>query len=325
MPDPSKKREMLIDVPRERRQHETGQKGRFMLDVSSSASRGFLQAKPKPNQRDRIKLGCRLYKYLHGGRVDIHLADDDHGRSWLLAFVLCGFSNKALIADAPWLLNENDKLRALRREARALTFDDIGLLIHLTDKDRTKCKAWRFIPWNVAPSERDAWLCAKRREQRQAVDRRRYQRKLEEQALPNMTEKRRDLIERMLKDGPQTLSQLTKRARRSPLFDPMADYGSGRDNRRRWAEAVRKLVYATVKALAARGRVTLTTRKGVYGPIILVSATRSEAHRKTPRKAGKIFRLSRKADFPASLGGNRKQANGLSPISDPVTISRFAS
>jgi hypothetical protein len=225
--------------------------------------RGDKQATRKPNQRDRIKLGCRLYQHLHGS-ADIDLADDDHGRGWLLALVLRGFNDKALIADAPWLTD--DRLRALRREARKFTFDDIGVLIHLTDKDRTRCKAWSFLPWHVAPSERDAWLAAKRREQRKAVEHRRYQRWLDEQALLNMTEKRRDLIERMLKDGWQTVAHLSKRARRSLAFGFM-DY---RDNRRS-AEAVRKLVYATVKALAKRGRVMLTTRKGVYGPVILVS------------------------------------------------------
>ena len=273
------------------------------------------QAKPKPNQHDRIKLGCRLYKHLHGS-ADIGLADDDHGRSWLLAFVLCGFNNKALIADAPWLLAD-DKLRALRREARALRFEDIGLLIHLTDKDRTDCKAWRFFPWNVAPSERDAWLAAKRRAQRQAVDRRRYQRFLDQQAMPNLTEKRREVIERMLEGRPQTLGQLTKRARRSPAFG--LHYGN-----RRSAEAIRKLVYTTAKALAARGRAALMTRKGVYGPVILVSLPPSKARRKAPRKAGKLFRPSRKTDFPASLGGSRKRANGLGPISHPPSLSRFA-
>jgi hypothetical protein len=99
------------------------------------------QAEPrKPNQRDRIKLGCKLYKYFHGGRTDIYFADDDHGRSRALAFAVCGFRNKALIADAPWLADEN-RLRALRREARKFTFDDIGLLIHMDDKARDDCKA----------------------------------------------------------------------------------------------------------------------------------------------------------------------------------------
>ena len=192
----------------------------LMLDTISTPSRGATQAKRKPNQRDRIKLGCRLFKYNHGDSADIRLG---RRRPWakLAAGVrVVWLQQQGAHCRCAWLLND-DKLRALRREARALTFDDIGLLIRLTDKDRNDCKAWRFIPWNVAPSERDAWLAAKRREQRQAVNRRHYQRKLDEEALPNMTEKRRDLIERMLKDGPQTLAHLTKRARRSPTFEPM--------------------------------------------------------------------------------------------------------
>jgi hypothetical protein len=267
-----------------------------MRNVKSSPSKRVEQATRKPNERDRRKLQHKIYADRHGRGHFI--ADDDDGRSWLLAFLLRGCKTKPLKVSAPWLTD--DKLRALRKESWALTFDDIGLLIHLTDKERTDYKAWRFIPWNVAPLERDAWLAAKRLAQRQAVDRRRHQRKLDEQALLSKGDQRLDAIERMLrKHGAQTILQLAKRAVHSRVFAELLVF-TGKIVTADSRNVLRNAVHRTVEKGVALGRIT-------------------------PVQSGKkCYKILVASDATTVSGRKRRQRNGLTPISHPLTLSRFA-
>jgi hypothetical protein len=194
----------------------------MVLSISSTptpqvALKQCPQAPRQPNWRDCMKLR-RIYRARHGGGHFV--ADDEAGRNWVIAFLLCGFRGKqlkALKADAPWLTD--DELAALRQEARSLIFDDIGLLIRLTDEECTRWKAWRFFPWHVAPSEKYEWLRERQREQRRVASRKYYWKKRSEQAQRCKGDLRIDAIMRMVDAGPLSVPELTKRAR-SLLFWP---------------------------------------------------------------------------------------------------------
>jgi len=220
----------------------------------------------QPNRHDRSKLQLRIYKDRYGGHF---VTDDEVGRDWVKAFLLCGFRTKQLKADAPWLTD--DKLAVLRKEIRGLTFEDIGLVIHLTEAERTLYSAWRFFPWDVAPSERTKWLEDDRREQRRVASRKYYWKKRSEQAQRCKGDLRIDAILRMVDARPLSVPVLTKRAR-SPLFWPKRlGPKSMPDLNRKRARVHRELVRRAVKDAVALGLVTLTVQKRGRWSLSLVS------------------------------------------------------
>jgi hypothetical protein len=225
------------------------------------------------------------------------VTDDEVGRDWVKAFLLCGFRTRQLKADARWLTD--DELAVLRKEIRGLTFEDIGLVIHLTDAEHTRWKAWRFFPWDVAPCERTEWLDDKRHERRRAASRRYYWKQRCEKQQMRKGELRMEAILRMfIKNGPQTMPQLVKRARHSRVFPSVRSWPLGHTDPK-LVKVHRELVRKYVAQLVALGRVVVkNVKKGCQFEATL--------------------------EVASGRGRKRKRRNGLTLILDPHTVPDFA-
>jgi hypothetical protein len=260
------------------------------------------QGTRKLNPWDRRKLS-RILKGRYGNH-NVPAGD----RDWVLALLLCGFKAEQVLADAPWL--EPDELPALGREARKLSFEDIGRLIRLTDEERTHYKAGQFFPIDVSREE----IAKRKRAKRNKAQR---ERRARQQPTVRKADARMAAIRRMLKDEPRSMAELVRRARLSRAFGPVVFAKILVDANRKRAEVVRELVRRTVKQLVAFGAVALTMRKGVRGPVVLVRQISCEGFKKCSAPSGTRF-------VPVSPRQKRRGGNGLNPVSLHRTPEPFA-
>jgi hypothetical protein len=218
----------------------------------------------RPNRWDQRKL-TSIYRRKHGHLPGYHyLADDDAGRAWLTALLRCGLSAHDALQHAPWL--DATTLQGLQRAARRLRFDDIGPLVGLTLADIERFKAWRFLPCDLSCEKFEKY----KRERRKRKNRDSKREKRAERQPRRLADLRDDAVLRMLKAGPTTLPELTRRAKDSPAFARTGYLDS-------WADSLRELVRRVVRRLERLGVVETDRQPGRFGPVLGVRLVPCEA------------------------------------------------
>lgn len=293
----------------------------------NSASRAGKQAKPpKPprgNPWDVIKLAS-IYRRKHSFPPGyFFIAEDDDGRAYLTAMLRCGLSGERAVERAPWL--EPAELKQLQADAAKLTFDQIGQKIGLTFEHWLSFKAWRFWPVERerAMAEKRRLRIEKDRDRKRAVRNRTLARPLafqREQAVHK-------IIDRA---GEITLTEIKRRMRRLSLFGPSPScFGTSmqllRAQRRK---ALDRIAERIVQKLKRYDLVRIKTRKGKYGPVLVVisrSVARSRSSRSGMQSGQKMSQLSCDKKCRSSGSPEAQPAQALKPVLDRRNPVRVAS
>jgi hypothetical protein len=251
-----------------------------MPDITTTPLSLVLQAEQRKKRTANLNRQLRyrlsdLWRDRHRGCSFI--SDDDEGRLMLMLLLRTGTTTESAMESARWVTDERE-LKALRKAAGKIPWQQIGELLKLTYAERMKHKLWQWMPVDVPPEE--VRRRQKQRNKDMACERQRKQRaknkKLREM-ISNNTD-RRDAIKAILLGSearprgfipPELLVLPGGWTHASALIERAKTVRAFRRPDGRPLRNLRDAIHGTLKQLKADRVIETKTVPGVRGNVLL--------------------------------------------------------